>query len=192
MPVLQLHSLQMPRWLNVPNSFTLLRLALAPVVIRAILDGRHFAALAIFAIAAVTDILDGASARHFGIATTAGAVLDPIADKCLLSGVFLGLGLAGSMPWWLVGIVFGRDLYILLAAAAALLFTRIRKFPPSVWGKASTFVQIATVVLWMGRDLLPLPAFDTLAAAMPWPCAAFTVWSGIHYTWRGVHVIRPD
>lgn len=182
----------MPRWLNVPNLFTLLRLALTPVVIRAILDGRHFAALAIFAAAAITDILDGASARHFGITTTAGAVLDPIADKCLLSGAFLALALAGSMPWWLVAIVFGRDIYILLAAAVALLFTRIRKFPPSLWGKVSTFVQIATVVLWMARDLLPIPAFDALASAMRWPCAGFSIWSGVHYTWRGVRVLRTD
>ena len=182
----------MPRWLNLPNLFTLLRLALAPVVIREILDGRHFAALAVFAVAAVTDILDGASARLFGITSVAGAILDPIADKCLLSGVFLALALAGSMPWWLVAIVFGRDLYILLAAAAAALFTRIRKFPPSVWGKVSTFVQVATVVLWMARDLLQISTLDALASVMRWPCAGFTIWSGVHYTWRGARLIRTN
>ena len=84
----------MPRWINLPNLFTLLRLVLVPFVIQAILDGRSTLALALFGVAAFTDILDGAAARRFGLATQTGAYLDPIADKCLLSGVFLALAAA--------------------------------------------------------------------------------------------------
>ncbi len=167
----------MTRWLNAANLLTLLRLVLVPFVILAILDGRHTLALALFAGAALTDVLDGAVARRFRLATPAGAWLDPVADKCLLSGVFLALAGAGTVPWWLVGIIFGRDLYILAGAATVMLLTPVRKFPPSIWGKVSTLVQIVTAVAWMAGNVGG-------ARAMLWPCAAFTIWSGIHYTWR--------
>jgi cardiolipin synthase len=173
----------MTRPVNAANLLTLLRLVLVPFVILAILEGRHSLALALFAGAALTDLLDGAVARRFRLATPAGAWLDPVADKCLLSGAFLALAAAGMMPWWLVGIVFGRDFYILAGAASVMLLTSVRKFPPSIWGKVSTFVQILTVVVSMA-------GYVGAARVMLWPCAAFTVWSGIHYTWRTVQVAR--
>lgn len=181
----------MPRWINVANAFTVSRLALVPFVIGAILDGRHRAALALFAVAALTDVLDGATARRFGLGTQAGAYLDPIADKCLLSGVFLALATAGIVPWWLVAVILGRDIYILAGAIAMFSLTRSRKFPPSIWGKASTFVQIVTAAAWMVRNAVETPLADRVAAASIWPCAAFTVWSGVHYTWRALRA-RTD
>ena len=87
----------MTRRLNAANLLTILRLALVPFVIVAILDGHHFLALALFTGAGITDILDGAVARRFHLATTAGAWLDPLADKCLLSGAFLALAGAGEV-----------------------------------------------------------------------------------------------
>jgi cardiolipin synthase (CMP-forming) len=182
--------MEMPQWLNVPNLFTLVRLLLVPFIVLAILSGDHARALVLFACAAITDILDGAAARHLSLTTPAGAYLDPIADKCLLSGVFLALAGARLIPRWLVAVIFGRDLYILCAAGFLLWLTPIRSFPPSVWGKASTFVQIVTAVVWMGRNTLPSPVLDALSAAMLWPCAAFTIWSGIHYTRRGFQLAR--
>jgi cardiolipin synthase (CMP-forming) len=183
---------QMPQWLNLPNLFTILRLVLVPFIIRDIFDGRHLRALELFAIAAVTDFLDGAAARRFGSATPAGAYLDPIADKALLSGVYLALAIRGIMPWWLVAIVFGRDLYILLGVCLFLAFSSIRRFPPSVWGKASTFVQIVTLVVWMARNALDVPLLEPFADATLWPCAALTVWSGIDYTRRGIQFAKGD
>jgi cardiolipin synthase len=122
-------------------------------------------------------------ARRFHLATPAGAWLDPVADKCLLSGVFLALAGAGTVPWWFVLLIFGRDLYILAGAAIVMLLTPVRKFPPSIWGKASTFVQVLTVVVCMAGSV-------GQARAMLWPCAAFTIWSGIHYTWRTLQLLR--
>jgi cardiolipin synthase len=173
----------MTRWLNAANLLTFLRLVLVPFVIRAILDGHHTLALALFAAAALTDVLDGAVARRFHLATPEGAWLDPVADKCLLSGVFLALAGAGTVPWWLVFIIFGRDIYILAGAATVMLLTPVRKFPPSIWGKVSTLVQIVTVVAWMSGNVAE-------ARVMLWPCAAFTIWSGIHYTWRTLQLLR--
>ncbi len=182
----------MPRWVNLPNLFTLARLVLAPCVIEAILAGRHFLALALFAAAAFTDILDGFAARRLGLTTQAGAYLDPIADKCLLSGVFLALAAARIVPWWLVIVILGRDVYILLGAAI-LGLTGARKFPPSVWGKASTFVQIVTAVSWMANNVLRTRVTESIAEAMVWPCAGFAIWSGAHYTWRAFQAhVRID
>ena len=179
-----------PRWINLANLLTLLRLVSVPFIIQAILDGRHVLAVVLFGCAAWTDAFDGAAARRFGQKTQAGAYLDPIADKCLLSGVFLALAAARMVPWWFVAVIFGRDLYILLGVAVIMLLTPIRNFPPSVWGKASTFVQIVTAVVWLARNVLEIQVLDTLSSAMLWPCMAFTVWSGLHYTWRGAQLAR--
>lgn len=178
----------MPRW--IPNFFTLSRLLLVPVIIRAILTGRATEAAVLFACAAATDVIDGAAARAFGITSQVGAYLDPIADKALLSGVFLALAIAGDIPAWVVVLIFGRDLYLLLAVGVLLWLTPRRKFPPSNWGKASTFVQIVTALCWMARNMLHAPPLDAISTAMLWPCAAFTVWSGLDYTWRGVQLAR--
>jgi len=182
----------MPRWVNVANLLTALRLVLVPFVILAILDGNHIRALVLFGGAALTDALDGIAARTMGSATRLGAYLDPIADKCLLSGVFLALAVAHLAPRWLVALVFGRDLYILAAVVFLLWLTPVRRFPPSVWGKVSTFVQVLTVTVWLFRNATPLSLLELLSEAIQWPCAAFTVWSGIHYTWRGLHLARVD
>ncbi len=183
----------MPRWINLPNSFTLIRIALVPVVIAAIVQGRLSVALAWFIAAGVTDVIDGALARRFGLATNTGAYLDPIADKLLLSGSFLALAISKVVPWWLVGVIFGRDLYILAGAMVLMRARHSHKFPPSVWGKLSTFIQIVTAVSWMAKDVLKNGAVQSFAAVMIWLCAAVTIWSGVHYTWRGVRTyVRID
>ena len=183
-----LHSNEMPRW--IPNFFTILRLLLVPLIIRDILIDRPRQALVLFVLAAATDVLDGVTARTFQLSSQLGAYLDPVADKALLSGVFLALAIAGKIPLWIVVIIFARDLYLLLAVAVLLVFTRMRKYSPSWWGKASTFIQVVTAVAWMARYMLHLSVLDAISIAILWPCAAFTIWSGLHYTWRGVQVAR--
>jgi cardiolipin synthase (CMP-forming) len=180
----------MPRWFNLANLLTLFRLILVPYVIGAILDGRHTRALELFFLAAVTDLFDGFLARAFHLVTRVGAYLDPIADKCLLSGIFLALGATGKVPWWSVAVVLGRDIYILLAAAAVMALTKVRQFPPSVWGKRSTFVQISTAVTFLVESIWPGRTLAAISSAMLWVCVVFTIWSGVHYTLRGRQALR--
>lgn len=180
----------MPEWLNVPNSITLVRLLLTPLVIAAIVDGRTRMAVALFVAAGITDILDGAAARGLKLATSTGAYFDPVADKCLLSGVFVALAVGRYVPWWFVKVVFGRDLFILMGAAVFFLFTEVRKFPPSIWGKLSTFFQISTAVIWMARNMLVYSWLDTLASVILWVAAAATVGSGLDYARRGIQLAR--
>jgi len=177
-------------WVNLPNFLTLLRLLMVPVVVFYIRDGRYWLAGWLFGAAAFTDILDGAAARWTGASTQVGAYLDPIADKCLLSGAYLALAWAHIVPWWLVAIIFGRDIYILAAAGAFMLFTPLRRFPPSIWGKVSTFVQICTAVICIAHVIFGTRVLTELSSAMLWPCVGFTVWSGLDYTWKGVHAYR--
>ena len=176
----------MPAWFNLPNLFTLSRLALTPFVVGAILNGQHVLALVLFVVAGFTDFLDGAAARGLKLTTSVGAYLDPIADKCLLSGVFLALAAARIVPRWVVALILGRDVLILVGVGIVLFFTTIRRFPPSVWGKWSTFVQILTAVVWMARNAAPGPVLDVAASAMLWPCVALTIYSGLDYIHKGI------
>lgn len=175
---------------TVPNLLTIVRLLLGPFVFLAILSGHHERALVLFAIAALTDGLDGLLARRINQATPLGAYLDPIADKVLLSGVYLSLAVARSIPFWLVVVIFGRDLYLLASSGIALLFTAFREFRPSVWGKISTFVQVACATSWMAQNAADLPPLHALARALIWPTAAITIWSGLHYSWRGFRFLK--
>ena len=182
----------MPAWLTLPNAFTFARLVMAPIIFRAILNRRAFDALALFAVAAATDAIDGYLARHFSAVSPSGAFLDPIADKILMTAVYLALALEGSVPWWLACVIFGRDLLILAAAAIALATTRLRAFPPSVWGKASTFFQILTAVAFLGRNAFGSALLVALSTGLVWLTTAMTIWSGIHYGWRGVRLLQSD
>jgi cardiolipin synthase len=171
---------------NLPNLFTLARLVLAPFVAADILHNRYPRAIILFFLAGLSDWIDGFLARRFEASTPAGAYFDPIADKILLSVIYISLGVAGAMPWWMVAVVFGRDVLILAMAAYGLLFTSVRKFPPSVWGKISTFFQIAAALVVMGaRAGIPAPV--TLALCL---MVVGTIASGLHYVWRAVVMLR--
>src|SRR5580692_2814633 len=130
------------RILTVPNQLTFLRLAFLPVFLIAIEYERYGLALGILVAAGVSDALDGLLARGLNQRTPLGAYLDPIADKLLLSSSYLELALHGKIAWWLAIMVLGRDVLILIACAVILLAVGFRSFPPSVWGKATTFFEI--------------------------------------------------
>ena len=171
---------------NLPNLFTLARLVLAPFIASDILRGHYSRAIILLFAAGFTDVIDGYLARRLKASTPAGAYFDPIADKILLSVIYVSLGLAAAMPWWMVGVVFGRDILILAMAAYGLWFTSLRKFPPSVWGKISTFFQIAAALVVMG-DRAGIPAPVTLALCL---MLVGTIVSGLHYMWRGLVMLR--
>jgi cardiolipin synthase len=165
----------------IPNLFSFARLALAPYVFALLWRRDYRLALVLFGVAGLTDWLDGLFARRFATTSRLGAVLDPVADKVLLSGSFLVLALTGAIETWVAVLVIGRDLLILLFAAGAFLFSKTRRdFPPSAWGKASTVVQVAfvlAVVAQIASTIVPLQ----------WLTVALTAWSGVDYAWRAGH-----
>jgi cardiolipin synthase len=175
-----------PRWLNLANLFTLARLACVPFAVQAIVREEHGRALVIVLAAGLTDAIDGTLARRFGMATSVGAYLDPITDKLFLSAVYISLAVISSVPRWLVIEIFARDFLILTASGAAILFLRRRQFPPSIWGKASTFLQILCALVVMIGNAAPNSGASRWAAALTWPVAILTAFSGVHYLWRGL------
>jgi cardiolipin synthase len=170
-------------WL--PNLITAVRLILTPVLVVAILRGEWRLAFWIGIAAGITDVLDGYAARLLKAPSRVGAYLDPLADKLLLSACYLALGIVRAVPWWMVALVFGRDIFILGMAAYGYLFTLIREFPPSVWGKLSTFVQIVAAMVVVGGRA----GFDPPAWPFLWAMVVTTAWSGIHYGWKGWRVL---
>jgi cardiolipin synthase (CMP-forming) len=167
---------------HIPNLVSAARLLAAPYVLYLLWRGSFRAALLWFALAAATDFLDGFLARRYKAGSRLGALLDPVADKVLLSGSFLVLGWKSVIPFSLTVFVLGRDLMILGFALIALARKTRREFPPSIWGKASTGAQIAYILFAVGHEagLAPL----AVVAILGWITFALTIWSGIDYARR--------
>ena len=172
--------------MNLANLLTAARIALTPWIVLRFLGGDCAGALALLAVAGATDAADGYIARHYGQKTRLGAYLDPIADKLLLTAIYISLGIMEIVPRWLVWLIVGRDMVILHMAAAGLVFTQHRQFPPTRWGKLSTAVQIATALTAVTGCSFGFP----VPAALIWATAAATTWSGVHYVWRGWQLLR--
>src|ERR1700721_285901 len=136
---------QRRRIFTVPNQITLLRLGFLPIFLTLIAYQRYRWALLVLVVAGLSDGIDGLLARRLNQKTALGAYLDPIADKLLLSSSFLVLALEGKMRWWLTILVFSRDVLILITAAVIFATAGYRQFPPSVYGKLTTLVQILLI-----------------------------------------------
>lgn len=167
---------------QLPNLLTAARLLAAPYIFYLLWTNRFRAALALFAMAGITDVLDGYIARRYKAGSRFGALLDPVADKVLLDGSFLILGFNSIIPFSLTIFVLGRDLMILVFALVTLARRTHRDFPPSVWGKASTGAQIAYILFAVGHagGIAPLLVVTVLG----WIVFGLTVWSGIDYARR--------
>lgn len=163
-----------------PNQLTLMRLFFIPFIHICIVEHRYPWALALVVLAGLSDGLDGLAARLLHQKTKLGEYLDPIADKMLLSSLFLVLSFNKIIPWPYTVVVFSRDLGILIISA--LLYTvGLRDFRPGIFGKINTVFQIAAVVfallsktfahewVWMTREILLYGVF------------AFTLASAVHY-----------
>jgi cardiolipin synthase (CMP-forming) len=162
-----------------PNQLTLLRMIFVPFIVIHLVEGRYLWALAVFMAAGFSDGLDGLLARRLHQQTLLGEYLDPIADKLLLSTMFLILSILHKIPWKFTVLVFSRDISILAASAVLFAIAGLRNFRPSIFGKANTFSQIAAVFfvllfqvdslgwIWIARTVfLRATFFFTIASAL--------------------------
>src|SRR5437868_7908516 len=116
-----------------------------PFIVNNMVGGHYRWALILFLLAGISDGLDGLLARTLKQQTTLGQYLDPIADKLLLSTMFLVLSILHKIPWKFTVLVFSRDISILCASAVLYAIAGLRDFRPSIFGKANTFAQVAAV-----------------------------------------------
>jgi cardiolipin synthase len=176
-------ALKLSQILTAPNQLTLVRLAFLPFIIIEMFEGRYGWGLLLFLLAGLSDGLDGLLARRLHQQTLLGQYLDPIADKMLLSTVFMVLSILHKIPWKYTVMVFSRDVCIVLISGLLYTIVGLRDFRPSIFGKANTFAQLAAVVfvmlfqidhakwIWVGQKTFLRATF------------AFTIISALHYVY---------
>jgi len=167
--------------LTYPNQLTLLRMTFLPFIVIKLVDGRYGVALILFVLAGMSDGLDGLVARALKQQTTLGQYLDPIADKLLLSTVFLVLSILHKIPWKFTVVVFSRDISILAASTVLFAIAGLRDFRPSVFGKANTFAQVAAVFFVLLLEIKPERWVAIARLTFLRATFTFTIISAIHY-----------
>jgi cardiolipin synthase (CMP-forming) len=167
--------------LTAPNQLTLLRMMFVPFIVIKLVEGHYSSALILFVLAGLSDGLDGLLARTLKQQTVLGQYLDPIADKLLLSTMFLVLSILYKIPWKFTVLVFSRDISILFASAVLYAIAGLRDFRPSIFGKANTFAQVAAVFFVLLFEInrsrwVAIARLSFLRATF-----AFTIISAMHY-----------
>jgi cardiolipin synthase (CMP-forming) len=166
-----------------PNLLTIARICLAPFLVTVILERRFALGFTLFVIAGLTDALDGALARLLKQRTMLGQYLDPVADKLLLSTLFLVLTHLNLIAVSVTVLVFGRDLGILVVAALLYAAVGRRDFKASIFGKANTVAQVAAVAAVLLKQIDSDAWVVYLRAAALDATVVLTIASGLHYAW---------
>ncbi|MEW5806770.1 MAG: CDP-alcohol phosphatidyltransferase family protein [Acidobacteriota bacterium] len=187
--------------LTFANQLTFLRLILIPFLVISILNNRFGLALSLFIWAAMTDILDGLVARYLKQNTALGTLLDPIADKLLMTISFIILTLPDNprifpkfdmvnhVPLWLTILIIWRDIMIVITCFMIYLIYQIKKFPPTFWGKITTFSESITVGLFLLFNCVERESSATIPVAV-WVTCGLIVLSGFHYLYRTNRFIK--
>lgn len=175
---------------NLANALTVFRIILVPVfvVVLFVADGTstpwRIAAFVVFAVAAITDQLDGRIARAWGLVTDFGKLADPIADKALIGAALLGLSILAVVPWWITAVILAREIGVTL-----LRFWVVRHgvIAASQGGKLKTLLQSISI----GLLVLPLHGLpQDIAMWLLYLAVAVTVVTGLDYVWRAVVLRR--
>ncbi|MCP4686606.1 MAG: CDP-diacylglycerol--glycerol-3-phosphate 3-phosphatidyltransferase [Desulfobacterales bacterium] len=174
--------------MSIPNVLTVLRILLIPLFVIFLLREMILYALIVFAMAGVSDGLDGLIARWFDQRTVLGAYLDPLADKMLMTSAFISLAILKVLPSWLTVIVISRDCIIVIGIVLLLIFTIKFDQRPTIVGKYTTVSQLLTIFLVLLDMLIEgqFPFVDKLF----WITAALTTFSGLHYVYKGMALMQ--
>lgn len=165
-----------------PNTLTLFRIATIPVIVILMLYPNRlscFVAAILFSAAAITDYFDGYIARRFGLVSNLGKVMDPVADKLLVSSAFIMMTARGWVPAWMVCIIIGRE--IAVTGLRNIIAEKGEDVSASNLGKYKTGFQIAAAIpLLIHYPFLGLDA-KAIGEVFMWGALIFTVWSGADY-----------
>jgi len=176
--------------MGLANWLTVLRILLIPVFVSLLVYRRATAALVVFCLASLTDMLDGYIARTRGRQTRLGAFLDPLADKLLLTASFVTLTYLYPwlLPFWITVTVLSRDLLLILGTALIHIAGGQVHPSPTALGKASTALQMATVLAAL--VVLAFQMDPRIKSVLVWATAGFTVASGIQYLYQGSRLLN--
>ena len=183
--------------LTIPNILTFMRMGLIPVFVSLVYYGYSKSALAIFLIAGISDGIDGFLARKFKQESELGTIIDPIADKLLMTVAFIILTLPNVLPptrhlpipFWVTASVIGRDVLIITVAAAINIITGFRGFKPSFWGKMSTLVQVIGISLVM---LAAVTGYTIFLPTTYFIIVLLVVVSGVHYIFQVGSLMKKE
>ena len=183
--------------LTIPNILTFMRMGLIPVFVSLVYYGYSKWALAVFLIAGISDGIDGFLARKFKQESELGTIIDPIADKLLMTTAFIILTLPNVLPptrhlpipFWVTASVIGRDVLILTVAAAINIITGFRGFQPSFWGKMSTLIQVIGISLVMGAAVTGYTFFLPTTYFI---IVLLVVVSGVHYIFQVASLMKKE
>ena len=173
--------MKLSQLLTAPNQLTLLRMMFLPFIVIHMLSGHYRWALILFVLAGLSDGLDGLLARLLKQQTILGQYLDPIADKLLLSTMFLVLSILHKIAWKFTVVVFSRDISILCASAVLYAIAGLRDFRPSIFGKANTFAQVSAIFFVLLMQLYPERWVAIARLTFLRATFTFTILSGLHY-----------
>lgn len=167
--------------MNLPNLISLGRLLATPVNVWLILLGEWTAAFALFALAGLSDAVDGFIAKRFDMRTRLGSYLDPLADKAMLMSVYVALGVRGELPSWLVILVVSRDVLILGGALLLLALSQRLSVAPLWISKLNTVAQILLAAVALAGLAFASDLWDRAAGPLAVLVGATTVASGASY-----------
>jgi cardiolipin synthase len=168
---------------TMPNLLTIARICLMPFLVSAILEQRFRLGFGLFLAAGLTDALDGTLARILQQRSVLGQYLDPVADKLLLSTLFLVLTHINLIPVRVTALVFGRDLGILVVAAILYAAVGRRDFRPTILGKANTVAQVTAVAVVLLGQINHAAWIAWLRSFALDATMVLTVGSGLQYAW---------
>jgi cardiolipin synthase len=175
--------------MGLANWLTTFRILLIPFFVTLLVYHWSRAALLVFGLASLTDLLDGYIARSSGRQTRLGAFLDPVADKLLLTSAFVTLTYLKVIPFWIAVVVVSRDLVLSVGVLVIHVAGGIVQPAPSRLGKLTTVFQMATVLAAMISFYFG--ALQVLPGVLAWVTAALTVISGLQYIIQGLKQINP-
>ena len=174
--------------INIPNILSVIRILLVPLFVISLFRDFYNLALLIFAIAAISDVLDGLLARHLNQRTQLGSYLDPVADKLLLASAFIILAVVKMVPGWLAVIVISRDVLIILGVVIFSIENVSFAIKPSIVGKCTTVAQISTILFVLLNP--DIPGAYIVRCSLYWLTAGLTITSGLHYLYIGMNIVQ--
>jgi cardiolipin synthase len=174
--------------ITIPNGLTVLRILVTPLFVILIIRELNHYALLVFVLAGISDGLDGLIARLFNQRSELGAVLDPIADKLLLTAAYISLGVLKDIPAWLAVVVISRDVVIVIGISVLSFLNIPFDIRPSLISKWTTVAQILTIAVVLLS--LEFSGADKLMLALYWGTVLMTVLSGLHYTYLGLGILQ--